>query len=146
MRAASLVLAAMAAAAPASGQPLQPYTVEGDAIPAPLTGRPGDPARGQALMADRHRSLCSLCHPGPFAPPHQQGSLAPDLRGIGARLSEGQLRLRLVDMKRLVPGSIMPSYYRADGFERVASAWQGKPVLTAEEIEDLIAYLATLKD
>ncbi|MGK9230629.1 sulfur oxidation c-type cytochrome SoxX [Inquilinus limosus] len=138
-----LVLAALTAMSPAAAQP---YEVEADAIPAFLTGRPGDPARGQALMADRHRSLCSLCHAGPFAPPHQQGTLAPDLRGIGARFSEAQLRLRVVDMKRLVPGSIMPSYYRSDGFERVASAWQGKPVLTAEEIEDVIAYLATLKD
>jgi sulfur-oxidizing protein SoxX len=136
-----LVLAALAAA-PAAAQP----AVEGDAIPQSLTGRPGDPARGLALMADRQRSLCSLCHAGPFAPPHQQGTLAPDLQGIGARLNEGQLRLRVVDMKRLVPDSIMPSYTRTEGFERVATAWRGKPVLTAEEIEDVIAYLATLRE
>ncbi|WP_342240141.1 c-type cytochrome [Inquilinus sp. OTU3971] len=138
-----LILAALATATPAAAQP---YVVEGDAIPQSLTGRPGDPARGQALMADRQRSLCSLCHPGPFAPPHQQGTLAPDLRGIGARLDEGQLRLRVVDIKRLVPDSIMPSYARTEGFERVATAWQGKPVLTVAEIEDVIAYLATLKE
>jgi sulfur-oxidizing protein SoxX len=143
MRAASVVLVALTAATPVAAEP---YVVEGDAIPRPLTGQPGDPARGQALMADRQRSLCSLCHPGPFAPPHQQGSLAPDLRGIGARLNEGQLRLRVVDMKRLVPDSIMPSYTRTEGFERVATAWRDKPVLTAAEIEDVIAYLATLKD
>jgi L-cysteine S-thiosulfotransferase len=138
-----LVLAALAAA-PAAAQPAA--AVEGDAIPQSLTGRPGDPARGLALMADRQRSLCSLCHAGPFAPPHQRGTLAPDLRGIGARLNEGQLRLRVVDIKRLVPDSIMPSYARTEGFERVATAWQGKPVLTAAEIEDVIAYLATLKE
>lgn len=142
MRAASLVLAALAATPVAA----QPYVVEGDAIPRPLTGQAGDPARGQALMADRQRSLCSLCHAGPFAPPHQQGTLAPDLQGIGARLNEGQLRLRVVDIKRLVPDSIMPSYARTDGFARVAAAWQGKPVLTAAEIEDVIAYLATLRE
>ncbi|KGM30991.1 sulfur oxidation c-type cytochrome SoxX [Inquilinus limosus] len=137
-----LVLAALAAAPAAA----QPYEVEGDAIPRSLTGRPGDPARGLALMADRQRSLCSLCHAGPFAPPHQQGTLAPDLQGIGARLNEGQLRLRVVDMKRLVPDSIMPSYVRTEGFARVAAAWQGRPVLTAVEIEDVIAYLATLRE
>ncbi|WP_395675775.1 sulfur oxidation c-type cytochrome SoxX [Inquilinus sp.] len=131
------------AAAPAAAQP---YAVEGDAIARPLTGQPGDPARGQALLADRQRSLCSLCHAGPFAPPHQQGTLAPDLQGIGARLSEGQLRLRVVDIKRLVPDSIMPSYTRTEGLARVAPAWQGKPVLAAAEIEDVIAYLATLRD
>lgn len=135
-----LVLAALAAAPAAA----EPYAVEGDAIPQSLTGQPGDPARGLALLADRQRSLCSLCHAGPFAPAHQQGTLAPDLRRIGARLDEGQLRLRVVDIKRLVPDSIMPSYTRTEGFERVATAWRGKPVLTAEEIEDVIAYLATL--
>lgn len=138
-----LVLAMLTAAAPAAAQP---YAVEGDAIPRSLTGQAGDPARGLALMQDRQRSLCSLCHAGPFAPPHQQGTLAPDLQGIGERLSEGQLRLRVVDMKRLVPGSIMPSYVRTEGFERVAAAWRGKPVLTAAEIEDVIAYLATLRE
>ena len=143
MRAASLVLAALVAAAPAAAEP---YVVEGDAIPASLAGQAGDPARGLALMQDRQRSLCSLCHAGPFAPPHQQGTLAPDLQGIGARLSEAQLRLRVVDIKRLVPDSIMPSYARTEGFARVAAAWQGKPVLTAAEIEDVIAYLATLRD
>ena len=141
--AAPLVLAALAAAAPAAAQPA---VVEGDAIPRPLTGQAGDPARGVALMQDRQRSLCSLCHAGPFALAHQQGTLAPDLQGIGARLSEGQLRLRVVDIKRLVPDSIMPSYARTDGFTRVAAAWRGKPVLTAAEIEDVIAYLATLRE
>lgn len=143
MRGATPLLLAALAATPAAAQP---YAVEGDAIPVPLTGQAGDPARGQALLADRQRSLCSLCHAGPFAPPHQQGTLAPDLQGIGARLNEGQLRLRVVDIKRLVPDSIMPSYARTGGFARVATAWQGKPVLTAAEIEDVIAYLATLKD
>jgi len=142
MRAASLLLAALAAAPAAA----QPYAIEGDAIPRSLTGQLGDPARGLTLMQDRQRSLCSLCHAGPFAPPHQQGTLAPDLQGIGARLSEGQLRLRVVDIKRLVPDSIMPSYARTEGFARVATAWQGRPVLTAQEIEDVIAYLATLRD
>lgn len=143
MRGAAPLLLAALAATPAAAQP---YAVEGDAIPRPLTGQAGDPARGQALLADRQRSLCSLCHAGPFAPAHQQGTLAPDLQGIGARLSAGQLRLRVIDIKRLVPDSIMPSYARTEGFSRVATAWQGKPVLTAAEIEDVIAYLATLRD
>lgn len=138
-----LILAAFAAATPAAAQP---YVIEGDAIPTPLTGQAGEPDRGLALMQDRQRSLCSLCHAGPFAPPHQQGTLAPDLQGIGARLSEGQLRLRVVDIKRLVPDLIMPSYARTEGFARVATAWQGKPVLTAAEIEDVITYLATLRE
>lgn len=126
--------------------PLLTYRVDGDTIERPLTGRPGDAARGEALLADRRTSLCLLCHAGPFPEPYAQGTLAPDLRGVGARLSEGQLRLRVVDMRRIAPSSIMPSYYRIDGLTRVGSAWQGKPVLTAEEIEDVVAFLVTLKE
>lgn len=127
-------------------EPLQPFAVQADSIERSLTGAPGDHARGKALIEDRQRSLCMLCHTGPFADPRLQGDLAPDLAGIGARLSEGQIRLRIVDMKRVVPSTIMPSYYRVDGFRRVAPAWRGKPILAAAEIEDLVAYLTTLKD
>lgn len=125
-----------------------PYTVTGDAIEKPLTGQVGDPARGAALIQQRHKSLCVLCHSGPFPEPHLQGTLAPDLTGVGERLSPGQLRLRIVDMKRLNPDSIMPTYYGVvanSKQSRVAAGWRDKPVLTAEEIEDLVAYLQTLR-
>jgi len=142
-----LLVVVMITASPAAAESaLLLYEVSGDAIERPLTGRPGDAARGEALVADRRRSLCLLCHAGPFPDPHAQGTLAPNLDGVGARLSEGQLRLRVVDMRRVVPSSIMPSYYRIDGLERVAEPWQGKPVLTAEEIEDVVAFLVTLKE
>src|SRR5689334_7888676 len=124
---------------------VRPFTVVGDAIPDSLTGAPGDPARGRLLVADRQRGLCLLCHPGPFPEQRFQGDLAPDLRGAGARWSGGQLRLRLVDGSRLNPDTIMPSYYRIDGLTRVGRLWAGKPVLTAEQIEDVVAFLATLK-
>lgn len=133
-------------AAPASGaEPLQRATVRGDAIPASLTGRPGDPDRGRAIVGDRRRGLCLLCHTGPFPDAHLQGDLAPDLRGVGARLSEGQLRLRIVDIKALNPASLMPAYYRTEGLSRVGAAWRGRTALSAEEIEDVVAYLATLR-
>ncbi len=125
---------------------LRPFAVEGDAIPAPLTGTPGDAGRGRAVVADRQRGLCLLCHAGPFPEERFQGTLAPDLAGAGARWSEVQLRLRLVDGRRLNPDTIMPSYYRVDGLTRVGPAWRGKPVLTAGEIEDVVAFLATLRD
>jgi L-cysteine S-thiosulfotransferase len=125
---------------------LLPYTVVGDAIPAPLTGVAGDPARGRAIVTSRQRGLCLLCHSGPFPEERFQGDLAPSLAGVGSRLSEGQLRLRLVDSRKLDPGTIMPSYYQTDGLNRVGSAWRDKPVLSAEEIEDVVAFLATLRD
>jgi len=129
----------------ANGQELRPYTITGDTIPQPLTGAAGDPARGRALVLER-TSTCILCHSGPFPEERFQGDLAPNLAGSGRRWSEGQLRLRLVDASRLNPATIMPSYYRVDGLERVAAAWRGKPILSAEQIEDIVAYLATLRD
>lgn len=141
-----VLLAAMPAAARAQESALRAYTVVGDAIPDPLTGAPGDPARGRAIVADRQRGLCLLCHTGPFPEERFQGTLAPDLAGAGARLSEGQLRLRIVDGRRLNPETIMPAYYRLDGLMRVGAAWRGRPVLTPEEIEDVVAFLATLRD
>lgn len=131
---------------PAGAQALASYRIEGDAIPAPLAGERGDAGRGARLIADRQRSLCVLCHAGPFGEPHLQGTLAPGLAGIGARLSEGQIRLRVVDMKRLNAGSIMPAYHAGEGGARVGAAWRGKPILQAGEIEDLVAFLVTLKE
>lgn len=125
---------------------LLPYTVVGDAVPAPLVEVGGDPARGRTVVTSRQRGLCLLCHTGPFPEERFQGDLAPSLDGVGSRLSEGQIRLRLIDSRRLDPGSIMPSYYRTDGLERVGAAWRGKPILSAEEIEDVVAFLATLRD
>jgi L-cysteine S-thiosulfotransferase len=117
-----------------------------DAIPGSLTGTKGDPARGRAIVANRQVGLCLLCHSGPFPDERFQGNLAPDLRGAGARWSEGQLRLRIVDSSRINPASIMPAYHRTEGLVRVAPAWRGKPVLTAEQIEDVVAFLMTLRD
>ena len=125
---------------------LRPYTVVADAIPASLTGAKGDPERGRAIVVNRQVGLCLLCHSGPFPDERFQGTLAPDLKGAGARSSEGQLRLRIVDSSRLNPDTIMPSYYRVEGLTRVAPAFRGKPVLTAEQIEDVVAYLATMRD
>ncbi len=138
------VLAMLAPAAAA--EPLRPYVVEGDAIARSLTGRPGDADNGRRLVMDRHRSLCVLCHAAPLPDPHLQGTLAPTLAGAGSRLSEGQIRLRVVDMKRLVPDSIMPAYYRTDGLARVAASFRDRPILAAEEIEDVVAFLVTLKE
>jgi sulfur-oxidizing protein SoxX len=129
----------------ARAQDLRPYAVVGDAIPQSLTGAPGDAARGRALVLERS-STCILCHSGPFPETRFQGDLAPSLAGAGGRWSEGQLRLRLVDASRFNPATIMPSYYRLDGLVRVGPAWRGKPILSAEQIEDMVAYLASLRE
>jgi sulfur-oxidizing protein SoxX len=140
-----LAAALLALPCAAGAQEPRPYTITGDSIPESLTGLPGDAVRGRALVLERS-STCILCHSGPFPEEKFQGDLAPSLAGAGSRWSTGQLRLRLVAASRLNPATIMPSYYRVDGLDRVGPSWRGKPILTAEQIEDIVAYLATLRE
>ena len=102
--------------------------------------------RGRAIVANRQVGLCLLCHSGPFPEERFQGDLAPDLKGAGKRWTEGQLRQRIVDSRKLNPSTIMPSYYRTEGLALVAPAFRGKPLLSAEQIEDVVAYLGTLNE
>lgn len=116
-----------------------------DALPASLTGAKGDPAKGRAIVVDRQVGMCLLCHSGPFPEEPFQGNLARDLRNA-ARLSEGEIRQRIVDPARIDPGSIMPAYYRSERLARVAPAYRGKTILSAAQVEDVVAYLMTLRD
>ncbi|MES2712125.1 MAG: sulfur oxidation c-type cytochrome SoxX [Pseudomonadota bacterium] len=135
MRSASLALAILLAG---------PALAQG--LPEPLTDSPGDAARGRAVIADRTKGLCLLCHSGPFPEERFQGNLAPSLAGAGARLDAAGLRLRVVDSRRLNPDSIMPSYGRSEGLHRVTPALRGRTILSAQEIEDVIAFLLTLRE
>jgi sulfur-oxidizing protein SoxX len=140
------VAIAVASSPARADETLRPYTVVGDAIPLSLTGSPGDPVRGKAIVASRQTGLCLLCHSAPLPEEKFQGTIGPDLKGAGLRNTEGQLRLRIVDPRRFNADTIMPAYYRQDGLERVAPAFRGKTVLTAEQIEDVVAFLTTLLD
>lgn len=104
----------------------------------------GDPGRGYDVVV-RQASTCVLCHAGPFPNPHLQGTIGPDLHGVGARLTADEIRVRLVDARSVVPGTVMPSFGLVGGGARVGAAWQGRPILEAQEIEDAVAYLAGLK-
>lgn len=124
---------------------LAALVVVGDGVPQPLTTAPGDATRGRAIVANRQLGLCLLCHSGPIPEERFQGNLAPPLDGAGTRWSAAQLRLRVADARRLNPQSLMPAFYKVDGLDRVAPAFAGRPVLTAQQVEDVVAYLLSLK-
>jgi L-cysteine S-thiosulfotransferase len=137
--------ALLAASARSTGAAaLLPYEVRGDAVPEALGGLKGDAARGKAIVLDRRRGNCLICHQLPVAGELFQGELGPSLAGVGSRLTPGQIRLRLIDQSRIDPDTIMPPYYRVDGLKNVAPDYRGHPALEAQEIEDVTAYLASL--
>ena len=120
---------------------VRPEPVEGPA----LSPSKGDAKRGEAIVRDRTTGLCLLCHSGPFPDERFQGNLAPPLDGAGARWSPDELRARIEDSRRFNPQTIMPAYARTAGFTRVGGAWENKPILDAGQIEDVVAFLATLR-
>jgi sulfur-oxidizing protein SoxX len=132
-------------AGPAAAQDLAPYVIVGDGIPQPLTPQPGDAQRGRALVASRQASLCLLCHAAPMPEERFQGDLAPSLAGVGARYGTAQLRLCVADARRLNPASFMPAFHAPGQPARVAANWAGKPSLSAQQVEDVVAWLATLR-
>ena len=119
-------------------------TAVGDTIVDSLSGVPGDPVRGRAIVASRQTGLCLLCHSGPFPEERFQGNLAPELSMSSKRLTAPQLRARIVDASRFNPGTIMPTYYKAEHLKRVGPKWIGQPILNEQEIEDVVAFLASL--
>ena len=137
---------ASSAIAQLSDIPPQAVVVAGDAIPAPLTSAPADPARGRTIVLDRSHGNCLICHRVPVPSEPFQGTIGPDLSGVGRRLSGAQIRLRMVDQSRLNPATMMPPFYRTQSLTRVDGRYAGKPVLTAQQIEDVVSFLATLTE
>lgn len=128
----------------AQPEALVPFEVVDFAIPRPLTSTPGDADRGRRLALDRSKGNCVTCHELPLNADFM-GNLGPPLAGVAERYQPGELRLRIVDSKRINPESNMPSYYRLAGLHGVRRDWAGKPMLTAQEVEDVLAFLQTLR-
>ena len=119
--------------------------INGERIDKSLTGQPGDPASGRKIAVDRKLGNCLACHVLPIPEQPFHGEVGPDLSEVAGTLSEGEIRLRIVNSKIVNPDTIMPAFYRKDGFERVLKKFQGKTMLSAQQVEDVVAYLVTLK-
>jgi len=134
------------AAANASAEQIVRYKIVDDAsIPQSLTGKPGDPARGRKVAINRKLGNCLACHQMPISEELFHGAVGPDLSAVGSTLSEAEVRLRVVNPKIVNPDTIMPAFYRTEGLHRVIKKFQGKPMLSAQQVEDVVAYLMTLK-
>ncbi len=142
-RTALALVAACQLAACAAGGGTAGHRIDGDGISAPLDGLTGDADRGRARLMARDPANCVLCHAVPGAP--LAGDLGPSLAGVGRRFTTAELRLRVVDLRRVVPQTIMPSYYRTEGLNDVAPEYRGRAILDAQAIEDIVAYLGTLR-
>jgi sulfur-oxidizing protein SoxX len=136
---------ALLLSSPASAADLIKYQINNDAIATSLTGKAGDPVNGKKLATNRKKGNCLACHSMPIPEQAFHGNIGPDLKGISSRYSEGELRLRIVNPKVLNSETIMPAFYKADGFNRVMKKFAGKTIITAQEVEDIVAYLMTLK-
>ena len=128
----------------AGGAALTMDTVEG--IETPLTDSPGNPARGKLIVAEAASVTCLICHTLPLPNEPDMGEIGPPLIGVGSRLSEAEIRQRIVDPKVMDPDTIMPSYFRTERLFRVGEAYRGQTIYTAQEVEDVVAYLVSLKE
>ena len=146
-RIAPILLALFAWSSLACAESYVPWQMENHAIPEALGGLKGDPRRGRQISIDRSRGNCLACHHLPVPEEEFHGTVGPPLEGVGLRLSEAQIRLRIVDEKQVNPMTIMPGFYRNPGyFHRVLDEYEGKTILTAQEVEDVVAYLLTLRE
>jgi sulfur-oxidizing protein SoxX len=143
---APVVAACLLALATAGASEVVPFQAAGDTIEQPLRGLSGDAVRGALVVKNRETGNCLICHAIPDRTERFQGEIGPPLAGVGLRLTEGQIRLRLVDPTQVNPRAIMPAYHRVSGLTNVDARYAGMPVLGAQEIEDVVAYLASLKE
>ena len=143
LRFAGIALSACLLSACATGTPVT--SAAPDELNEPLAAGTADPVAGQRLFVAREGGHCVLCHQVSGLDAAFQGNLGPGLDGIGTRLNTAQIRLRVVDSSLLNPDTIMPAYYRTEGLEQVAGEYRGKTVLTGQQVEDIVAWLATLR-
>jgi L-cysteine S-thiosulfotransferase len=143
---ATVIIAASVGMTFAASAEVVAYQIVDDGIPKSLTGKAGDAKAGRKVAYNRKTGNCLACHKLPIPEQQFHGEVGPDLKGVASRYSEAEIRLRVVDSKKMNSDTIMPAFYRDTGFTRLQKKWVGKSILKAQEVEDLVAYLMTLKE
>lgn len=137
-------ISGLPATAGACGGPVAGYRISEDlTIEQPLCGLTGAPERGREIAAGR-KGNCLACHRMPIPEEKFHGDIGPPLFDTGRNMTAGELRLRLVDSTAINPDSVMPSFHRIDHLSGVRSDRRGQPILSAQQVEDVIAWLLTL--
>ncbi|MAF56889.1 sulfur oxidation c-type cytochrome SoxX [Ponticaulis sp.] len=124
-------------------QLVTPDMIVGDTIAAPLSNTASSVEVGKTVFVDRDQGHCVLCHQIDGLDAEFQGNVGPDLSTVGDRLSAAQIRFRIVDLQSLIPDTVMPSYYRLHDLNQVQEEFQDQTILSAEQIEHLVAYLTS---
>lgn len=141
----AISLGGVVVAGQAIGAPMPSYRVVDGGIPIALTDLPGDAMRGREIASNRQVGMCQLCHQVPASNDRFQGDIATSLAGAGSRWTASQLRLRMVDSRRVNADSVMPAYFKVDALHRVGATWRDQPILNAQQVEDVVAWLVSLK-
>lgn len=143
----AMTLISFVIVSPASSEPnFYPWKIENYAINEPLGNKKGNAIRGRKIVINSDKGNCLACHSTPIPEESFHGTVGPPLHGVASRLTEGQIRLRVADETKIIPNTIMPGFYKnPKENNRVDDEYWGKPVLNAQEAEDVIAYLMTLK-
>ena len=141
----AISLGGVVVAGQAIGAPTPSYRVVDGGIPVALTAIPGDAMRGRDIASNRQVGMCQLCHQVPASNDRFQGDIATSLAGAGTRWTASQLRLRMVDSRGVNADSVMPAYFKVDALHRVGATWRDQPILNAQQVEDVVAWLVSLK-
>ena len=112
----------------------------------PLTDQPGNPEAGKEILRDSTRASCLICHSISSLPDRDQGTIGPALDGVALLYDADDLRQRIMDARRISPQTIMPPYHATDGLFRVGEKWKGRTIYAPQDVEDVVAYLMTLRD
>lgn len=142
----AIVVAMPALALRAAAEVPVAYEVVGTGIPVPLADEPGNAERGRAIVRDARNASCLICHLMPIPEEPNHGNIGPPLAGVGSRYSAAELRLRLVDARVINPVTVMPAYYATTGHVAVQQQYAGQTIYSAQDIEDVVAYLLTLTE